>query len=71
MPAFLFCVLSLPHGREIRRMTVSAADERDAVGKVHHMALLLSTEAVIGKTGRVVYPRGVLGGEAWVLLRLE
>lgn len=50
-------------------MTVGATDERDAMDKALHMARMQSSEAVIGKTERVVYPRGVCGGETWVLLR--
>ena len=69
MPGFLFCCLSIPDGKEIRRMTVGATDERDAMDKALHMARMQSSEAVIGKTERVVYPRGVCGGETWVLLR--
>ena len=69
MPAFLFCVLSIPDGKEIRRMTIGATDEREAMNKALHIARMQNKEAIIGKTDRVVYPRGVCGGETWVLLR--
>ena len=64
---FLFCCLSIPDGKgEIPAHDVGATDKRDAMDKALHMAQMQSSEAVIGKTERVVYPRGVCGGETWV-----
>ena len=69
MPSYVFSVVDLKDGKEVRKMTVAAMNEQDAVRQLWREARTKDREALIGATGRVVYPHGVAGGETWVLLR--
>ena len=69
MPGFLFCRLSILDGKEVGRLTIGAVDEDDAMKRALHRARLENKDAMMGKTHGVLYPRGLYGGETWVLLR--
>ena len=69
MPGYLFCRLSIHDGKEIGNLTIGAVDEDDAMKQALHRAKQEHKDAILGKTKGVLYPRGLMGGETWVLLR--
>jgi len=69
VPLYDFSVIALPEGKQVRKMTGYGSDEGDAVKQLLRVARAQDAKAIIGITGRVLYPHGLLGGETWVLMK--
>ena len=68
---FTFSELNLKTAEKTRSFTFQADSPEEAVENALYTAKLSDGRAIIGATGKVVYPAGEFGDTAWVLSQDE
>lgn len=71
MKPYTLSKMTISRGKKLGYMIFLADSEEDAVRKALYTARLTNGSAFMGITGKVVYPSGALGDEAWVLVRKD